>query len=177
MSEPHHVTPARRPLPHPQSVHTSTRSLPLRTTPLSSWLDYLGPGPGPGPGPELEPAPGGPLDRCHRRRPRKSFTMRRKFSLAWSLLSIALAVPASRLTSKPARAAMPCSAVPVSKAAPFLVRRKFDRTSARRRRYASTRVSTAACSTLDKVSASSPCLMPPGSHRSPQERPDRQRAL
>lgn len=28
------------------------------------------------------------LDRCHRRRPRKGFTMRRKFSLAWSLFSI-----------------------------------------------------------------------------------------
>lgn len=145
MSEPHHVTPAARPLPQPTtqpSVHTSPTLLAIWALDLdldlNSNLRRVG------------------LDRCHRRRPRKGFTMRRKFSLAWSLFSIASAVPASRLTSKPAR---PCQAL-----------RRFDRTSTRRRRYALTRVSIATCSTLDKVSAVSPYLMPPGSHRRPLKR-------
>lgn len=102
MSEPHHVTPARRPLPHSQSVHIPTTNHPLCPCFPYTWaldldlalhsnLRRVG------------------LDRCHRRRPRKGFTMRRKFSLAWSLFSFAAAVPASRLTTKPARPSMPCS--------------------------------------------------------------------
>lgn len=150
------------PCPRPQSVHTSTHSATANHAPV---LCYLGPGPGSRP--ELEPAPGGPRSLSSTQTQKKLHDAAKVFPCIWSLLSIASAVPASRLTSKPARAAMPCCTLSVSKAAPFLVRRKFDRTSARRRRYASTRVSTAACSALDKVSASSPHLMPPGSHRSP----------
>lgn len=86
------------------------------------------------------------LDRCHRRRPRKGFTMRRKFSLAWSLFHIASAVPASRLTSKPARPAMLCTTVSVSKAAPLSSAVNSTGLQLGGEDYASTRVSNAACS-------------------------------
>lgn len=166
MREPHHVTPAARPLPHPQSVHTSTHREPTPCLPaiwalgldLDLDLDFNS---------NLRRVG---LDRCHRRRPRKGFTMRRKFSLAWSLFSIASAVPASRLTSKPARPAMLCTTFPVSKPAPPSSGVNSTGLELGGDDYASTRVGMAACSTLDKVSAGSPCLVPPGSHRRPLKR-------
>jgi len=107
------------------------------------------------------------LDRCHRRRPRKGFTMRRKFSLAWSLVSVAVAAPASRLTTKPVRPTLPCSTVTVLKEAP--PSSGVTSTGLQLGGGGMPRRALASLPALpwDEVSAGSPYLMPPGSHCRP----------